>query len=171
MSGIRKGVSRRSLVAGEIITVQKSFKAEWKDATPNSGYYWRLTATTATPVLPGVNTCPSPPANRASSPDWEFAYLRQSVTTDPAFLTIHAENARRAWCPIWCLERGLACAGMQWICAPGFPWRRTSLTISRRVIPGTAQSTRDVFPGIVTPECSNRRRPQSRYRRSSRLLL
>lgn len=104
-------IAESDWVPAEITSVQKSFKSEWIDAAPNSGYYWRLTATTNTPVLPGVTPLPFSTSEPRVVLAWEWNYLRQAALTDPAFLEIYAENARRPWCPIWCLDRNLACAG------------------------------------------------------------
>jgi hypothetical protein len=33
--------------------------------------------------------------------------LSRAIHSDPEFFRIFADNAQRAWAPIWCLERGL----------------------------------------------------------------
>lgn len=97
-------------VPATLTAVEKSFKAEWKEGR-NTGYYWRLTATADRDILPGVRDLPFSTSEPRIVTAWEYHYLSTAATAAPEFLALYRENARRAWPPIWCLERNLSCGG------------------------------------------------------------
>lgn len=94
-----------------ITQVQKSHKPEFVDGTPNNGFYWRSTATTKQVVFSGQNTLAFSTTEPRVLLVWEFDFLQKATKSDTEFLEIFAVNARRIWCPIWCLERHAGCAG------------------------------------------------------------
>ncbi len=94
-------------VSAEIVSIEKSFKVDWKGFEPNSGYYWRITASLATsiPNLPSrVSFSTSEPR---VLPEEEFQWLQHALHDDPRFVEIFAENSCREWQPLWCQELGL----------------------------------------------------------------
>jgi hypothetical protein len=90
---------------------EKGHNSAWVDSTPNSGYFWRLTATASVPFFPDVYSIPFSTSEPRVLLTHEYDYLKRAVTDDPEFLEVFATNAWRTWSPFWCLERGLACAG------------------------------------------------------------
>jgi len=95
-------------VSAEIVSIEKSFKVDWKSFEPNSGYYWRITASLATsiPTLPSrVSFSTSEPR---VLPEEDFQWLQRALHNEPRFVEIFAANSRREWQPLWCQELGLA---------------------------------------------------------------
>jgi hypothetical protein len=98
-------------VRATITDRQKGYNAAWADGTPNSGYHWRLTATADLPIFPHERAVAFSTSEPRALPIAEYDYLRRADQEDRAFLEVFCANAWRPWCPIWCLERGAACAG------------------------------------------------------------
>jgi hypothetical protein len=89
-----------------ITDVSKSYRAEWADCSPNSGYYWRLTATPSTAVFADQETIAFSTSEPRVIPADDFDYLTCNRDNDSRFINIYAANACRSWLPLWCLERG-----------------------------------------------------------------
>ncbi|MES2462458.1 MAG: hypothetical protein V4671_17895 [Armatimonadota bacterium] len=104
-------VTPRTWVSAVVRQVDKAFRPDWNDGSPNGGYFWRRTADTAIPVFPGeqkVRFSTSEPRVLLAE---EFAYLQKSIASDPLFLTIFCANAWRTWGPLWCLEHETLSSG------------------------------------------------------------
>lgn len=98
-------------VPARITEVAKSYRAEWADGSPNSGYYWRLTAAASTPIFPEQCAVVFSTSEPRVLPAWEFEYLTNALEDDALFADIYCANAWRTWHPLWCLERGVGSAG------------------------------------------------------------
>jgi hypothetical protein len=94
-----------------ITDVEKSYRAEWADGTPNSGYYWRLTAIAATPFFPEQRSVAFSTSEPRVLPQDDFDYLTIRHPDDTAFRDLYSANACRSWHPLWCLERGTLSSG------------------------------------------------------------
>lgn len=98
-------------VPAVITEVAKSYRAQWADGTPNSGYYWRLTATASIPLFPDERSLAFSTSEPRVLPASELEYLTNALNSDAAFVDIYCANAWRAWHPLWCLERDIHSAG------------------------------------------------------------
>lgn len=104
-------VASAEWLRGTVTVIEKSQKPEFRDGSPNAGYYWRVTATFSESMFPGVDSISFSTTEPRAIPYNEFTYLRKAICTDTTFLQIYVANAYRVWHPIWCLERGLTSAG------------------------------------------------------------
>jgi hypothetical protein len=100
-------ISKTDWIKGLVVDKQKSFKSEWVDGTPNSGYFWLLTAKLEAQVFPTEDTIKFSTSEPRVLHDREYHYLKDAVGKDPEFLEIFSNNANRRWLPIWCLEKGI----------------------------------------------------------------
>jgi hypothetical protein len=113
-------IAPHAWVTAVVTEVDKAFRPDWNDGSPNGGYFWRWTAVTDIPVFPGereVRFSTSEPRVLLAE---EFAYLKKSPYDDPVFLEMFCANAWRTWEPLWCLEHGTLRSGgdmdmHQWI--------------------------------------------------------
>lgn len=94
-----------------ITKVTKGYQGDWDDGSPNSGYHWRLTATSDKEIFPQQSSISFSTSEPRVLPIWEFEYLLNAKNNDIQFLQIFCDNAWRSWHPIWCLERGVKSSG------------------------------------------------------------
>jgi hypothetical protein len=113
-------IAPNAWMSATVTEVDKAFRPDWNDGSPNGGYFWRWTADTSVPVFAGecrIRFSTSEPRVLLAE---EFACLRKSHADDPAFFEIFCANAWRTWEPLWCLEHGTLSSGgemnmRQWI--------------------------------------------------------
>jgi len=106
--GDTPGALVKRWVPATVTAVSKRHKPEWSDHA-SRGYYWRVTATTDAMVFPGVTELAFSTTEPRVLTLTELATLRHNRGT--VFRQVFCENARRAWHPIWCLERGVESLG------------------------------------------------------------
>ena len=107
-------------VEATVMEVDKAFRPDWNDGSPNGGYFWHWTAVTSIPVFPDESKVRFSTSEPRALLAKEFAYLQQSLSDDPAFLEMFCANAWRTWEPLWCLEHGTVSSGgkmdmLRWI--------------------------------------------------------
>src|SRR5437870_870343 len=88
-------------------SIEKAFNPEWRSPEANSGYYWRITTRLRTGAPPKFSELRFSTSEPRVLPEREFSWLRDALLTDRRFVEIFAENCRREWQPLWCLEAGI----------------------------------------------------------------
>jgi hypothetical protein len=106
-------VAPEKWVSATITARDKSHRTDWNDGSANGGYFWRWTATAASPFFPGQDWLRFSTSEPRVLPVSEFEYLKQAAEDDPEFLKMFAENAWRTWEPLWCIERETHSSGGQ----------------------------------------------------------
>jgi hypothetical protein len=96
-----------SWMPASIASVEKSFNVDWKGFEPNSGYYWRLTASLITPVHGLPSQLSFSTSEPRVLPEEEYRWFHRFARGDRRFVEIFAENSRREWQPLWCQELGI----------------------------------------------------------------
>ena len=99
-------------VKGKVSEIAKGFNKNWKDGTPNSGYFWKVTVRFDQNIFPDENKISFSTSEPRAILEWEYDFLRDENNRD--FLRIFSDNAYRDWKPLWCIERNSDCksAGM-----------------------------------------------------------
>jgi hypothetical protein len=98
-------------VTAVVTEVDKAFRPDWNDGSPNGGYFWRWTAAASDPVFPGERIVRFSTSEPRALLAEEFAYLQKAPSDDPVFLEMFCANAWRTWEPLWCLEHGTQSSG------------------------------------------------------------
>lgn len=106
-------VANDKWVTAVITAVDKAFRPDWNDGSPNRGYFWRWTATASSALFPGQSWVRFSTSEPRVLPSNGFEYLRRAIVDDPVFLAMFSDNAWRTWEPLWCLERETHSSGGQ----------------------------------------------------------
>jgi hypothetical protein len=103
--GDTPGSLTRGWIDGRVVDVRKAHRSEWNDGAPNAGYYWQVTI--AARLLPTTDELRCSTSEPRVLIEREWRQLADAYQRDPEFFRVFADNARRSWSPIWCLEQGL----------------------------------------------------------------
>jgi len=102
-----KRETRRSWVSGRITAVEKAYRPDWDDGSPNGGYFWRSTIETREGVFSDRTPLRCSTTEPRVQLDEDARALRRLRQEDQEYMAIFVVNAWRTFTPLWCQERDL----------------------------------------------------------------